>query len=1031
MVGDNVEQQKDSSEPNKGKRRRSAGRIIWNIAKWLFAVIFIIGLFGGGAVFGYVASIVKDEPIRSQALIQEKISENTETGFVYFNDGTLIGQLRTDEDRRLVDLKQIPQPLIDALLATEDNNFYNHIGIDFKGTTRAVLQKVLNKETQTGGSTLTQQLARRVFLNLDRTNDRKVKEIFLALRLERFLSKDEILAAYLNKVPFGSGSQGYQLHGVKAAAKGIFNIDQLDQLNIAQSAYIAGLPQLPSVYSAFNGKGEFSEKGFKRAIERQQLVLRRMLEESKITKEQYDEALRFDIKSSLAKPAANKAYNTYPYLMMEAEREAAKILVMQKDSSLTAADLSKKEYSELLEEGREHLLRGGYRIYMTIDKQIYDLMHQISSNPDHFSPDHDVKGVEQIAAVMLDHKTGAILGMIEGRDYYLEQMNFATQMLRQPGSAMKPIAAYLPALEEGLIQPGSIIDDAPIVLKNGTNGYHIPMNVNRTYEGLVTARHALNKSLNLPALKIFLEKLGIEKSWEFVKKVGIHSIQPEDYHAQTGVIGGLKYGVSVEELTNAYGTIANRGVFNDAYIIGKIVDSKGNIVYQHELKPETVVSEQTAYLMTDMLRTVVTSGTASRITSEFKNYKKIPIVGKTGTTQNYADVWFLGYSPDITLGVWAGYDQPIHTLSTDGRTRARKIWATIMNEVTDARPDLFKTASFEKPDGIVSMTVSGYSGKLPSELTRQSGRLVTDIFNKKYVPTEQEDVLVSMKYVTYNGVNYIPHPTTPDDMLREKIVVKREKPLQELMKEIEQALPRVTSKNRGSLQSYLPKDAGLDAPASEDPRIDDGATPNPPQNVRLEKLDGPVRISFTASGETDVAGYRVYRSMNGAPYQKIGTVLTGDELQLKNDISSSNQYSYYVTAVDIAGNESAPSQIVSLDGGGSPVFPDLPGLGEEGSDGGEDSDTTATSAPSTPHKPTVAANALGLSLSWKENGAGEQIKQYTIYYSESKDGTYKKLSTTTVPKFDYIGAGLSGWYRITASNSFGESSPSEAVEFKE
>lgn len=537
------------------------------------------------------------------------------------------------------------------------------------------------------------------------------------------------------------------------------------------------MPQLPSSYSAFNGKGDFVEENFDRAINRQHLVLRRMLELGKINQSEYDKALAFDIKSSLA-PKTIKAYNTYPYLMMETERQAAQILMKQLNSDTaestdkaTDAATPQKESSALLEEAQTQLRTGGYRIYTTINKSIYKTMRTIAEDDSNFSADDPVKGKEQTAAMLINHKTGAILGMIEGRDFQDEQMNYATQMIRQPGSTMKPIAAYLPALDEGLVQPASIIDDSPIILKNGPSGYHIAKNANNRYQGLVTARRALNYSLNIPALKLFNEEVGIEKAWTFAKKLGITTIQKEDYQAQTGVLGGLQYGVTVEELTSAYGAIANKGVYNDSYMISKIVDSKGNIVYKHDTEPVQAFSEQTAYLMTDMLRTVITEGTADKVRENYKYSKSVPIVGKTGSTQNYADVWFEGYTPDVTLGVWVGYKQPVNTLeSKSQRKRAQQLWSKILNEVIDTQKDLFVTDSFKKPSGIETRTVSAYSGKLPTSMT---DKFVTDIFNSKFVPKDSDDGVAKARYITYNGVNYIPRDGTPSDMLKEKTVIKR------------------------------------------------------------------------------------------------------------------------------------------------------------------------------------------------------------------------------------------------------------------
>lgn len=1036
----------DALQPAKKPKRKKRSPWITTLKLFTYTILWLIlfgvlaGLAAGGAVGGYIASLVKDDPIRSQALIEEKINENNATGFVYFRDGTLIGQLRTEEDRQPITFNKIPQVIIDATLSIEDKNFFNHIGVDMNGLFRAVKQQLLNEDVQTGGSTITQQLARRVFLSLDQTQSRKAKEIFLSLRLERFLGKDEILTAYLNKIPYGNGASGYQVYGIKAAAKGIFGIEDLSKLNLAQAAYLAGLPQRPSAYSAFNGKGDFNEANFKRALARQKLVLQKMLEYGKIDQQQYDEAIAFDIYKSLSKPT-EKAYNTYPYLMLEVERQAAMQLVLQQNPTLTIEDLEKKENASLVEDAREQLLRGGYKIITTIDKQVYDLMHSVAEDPKNFSPDSKTKGVEQTAAVMLDHKTGAILGMIEGRDFHIEQLNFATQMERQPGSAMKPIGAYLPAIDKGLISPASILDDAPIILKNGSSGMHIPKNSNNRYSGLVTARYALNNSLNIPALKIFLDKVTIKGAWDFARQLGITTLVPEDDYAQTGVIGGLKYGVTVEELTNAYGAIANKGVFNDAYMIEKMKDTYGNIVYEHKANPKRVVSEQSAYLMTDMLRTVVTDGTGKSVKNGFKNYGKIPIVGKTGTTQNYADVWFEGFTPDITLGVWAGYEKSVHTLSTDGHARAREIWTKVMNVVTEAKPELFPTKEFAKPDGIVSMTVSSVSGKLPTDLTRSAGKLVTDIFNKKFIPTEEDDALVSVKYISYNGVNYLPSPETPEDMLRESVMIKREKPLDELIEELKAALDKVPASSRKALSYYLPKDASGGAPSKPDPRVDDGAAPSAPGNIQVEQIGGgKIRISFTKSPQADVVGYRLYRSVNGGEYTKIGaSVLSGEETRFI-DYTSSNSISYAVTAVDVAGNESARSAPGSTGGGNPDQNP--PVGGSDTGTGGEPlpDDTTTPSGdpgqtppavvPAAPGGLTARATSGGVQLSWSANPDTDLVTRYEIWYSASEQGNYRRLDSTQATEYEAKGKNTAGWYRIRAVNETGASDSSAAIEVK-
>ncbi|MBM7563548.1 transglycosylase domain-containing protein [Paenibacillus sacheonensis] len=1034
--------QDHQKKPKGYSKWRTFGIVTFVTFKWLFIFGLLFGLFAGAAAAGYVASFVKDEPVRARAEIEAKIQENAITGFVYFNDGqTPVGQLRTEEDRRLIKREDIPPQVVNAVLATEDNNFYKHIGVDFNALARAVKQKLLNEDTQTGGSTLTQQLVRQVFLTLDKTDSRKAKEIFLSLRLERFMTKDEILTAYLNKVQFGTGNSGYNLYGIKAAAKGIFNITDLNQLNIAQSAYLAGLPQRPSAYTAFTSKGKFNPNGFKLAMDRQRLVLKRMLDTTRISQEQYDEALNFDVKGSLAKPT-EKAYSTFPFLMLESERQAAELLLLQENPNLTPEDVKKKENAPQLEEARQHLLRGGYHIYTTIDKKVYNSMHKVGSDPNNFGGDSKEKGLEQTGAIMLDHKTGAILGMLEGRDFYTEQLNHATQMTRQPGSTMKPIAAYLPAIDKGLIQPASIIDDSPIVMKDGQKGYHIPMNVTNKFNGLVTARDALNRSLNIPALKIFNNIVTIPEAWKFARKLGITTLQPTDDAAQTGVIGGLSIGVSVEELTNAYGAIADNGNFNDAYMISRITDADGKVVYQHEAKPLRVFSEQTAFLMTDMLRTVISepAGSGHKITTYFKNYGKIPVVGKTGSTQSYGDVWFMGFSPDITLGVWVGYEKQKYTLSKPERERARIIWSAIMNEVTTERPELFPTKQFTMPSGIVKSTVSGFSGKLPTELTRSSGKLVTDWFNSKFLPKEPDDALVKMAVISYNGVNYIPQPSTPADMIDERIVVKREKPLDVLMQEIEAAQAKLPADSRRPMSMYVPADAGKDAPSIIDPRVEDGHAPSPPSNVTLETVTATkYRISFKPSPEKDVVGYRLYRAVNDGPFTNMGSaILTGQDTKFVNFVGSQGIYAYYVTAVDVAGKESAPSLLVSPGGsyttkgndtgsntGNQGTINDDTGIPED--NGTSTGTNNGLAAPSAPMNVTVSTTDIGIKLTWPDNASSEQVTTYNVYYSTSSNGRYNKIGSTGEARFEYVSPLTSGYFQVTAVNEAGESSASPSV----
>jgi penicillin-binding protein len=1013
--------------------------------KWLIISMIIVGCVAAGAAFGYASALVKDDPVRSKDMIMAQIQDNATTGFVYFNDDKPVGQLRSDEDRRLANLQEIPQLIKDATLSIEDKNFYNHNGIDTNGLLRAIEQKIRHEDVQTGGSTITQQLARRMFLTLDKEISRKFKEILLSLRMERLLSKDEILLAYLNKIPYGNGSTGYNLFGIKAAAKGIFDKDNLNDLNIAQCAYLAGLPQSPSNYSAFSGKGEFDVDSFKKAMNRQQLVLKRMLQEQKITDAQYQDALAFDIRNSLGRNR-QKAYTTYPYLMIEVENNAADIILKQQYPNLNLdTDSKKTAYNDALKDVHLQMEHGGYQIYTTIDKTIYDSMQDIAKDKNNFTPDDKVKGIEQIGGIMLDNRNGSILGMIEGRDFYAEQSNHATQTYRQPGSTMKPIAAYVPAIEKGAISPGVAIDDVPIILKDPSqpSGFFVPSNWDSNingFHGLITARLALNQSYNIPAIRLFLNEVGIKEAWDYAKKMGINSITPQDNYAQTGVIGGLSKGVSVKELTNAYMTIANHGVFNDAYLIRKIVDGNGKTVYEHPKNPSTVFSQETAYIMTDMMRTVVTEGTATDLMTKFKHYGKVPIVGKTGSTQDDADAWFMGYSPDITVGVWAGYDQPIHKLVKPGGTgRAKNIWALIMDAAINKKPELFPTKEFVRPANIVDVSVSNLSGKLPSDLTKASGHIITDIFNKKYIPTTEDDVMVNMKYVTYNNINYLPNPGTPPELLKEKVVVKHKESIVDILKKITDIMDKTPAAKRKRIESFVPADIADYAPDVVDPRTVEELGPDAPSNLLLTRNGEENRISFSPSGNVNVVSYRLYRSVNKENFQILKDIAAGQE-SIFTDTSPENSTSaYYITAVNLVGKESAPSRIVALDD----VLLPTPGVNPGGDPGGNPSPspsagpstspghgtgTSVTSAPSAPAGIHFKKNSTNLQIDWKANPAVDQVQSYNIFFSTAETGAFRKLgSSGALPQYKYTSGNYNGYYRVSAVNQIGESAMSTPV----
>lgn len=726
---------KNTKTEKKKKKIRISNRVksIFKITSVIVSAGFLLTL---GAGTGYVASIVKNEPVRTFSSIKEKVNDNTFTTNAYYRDNTPIGQLQSQENRLPVKLNQVSPYLLDAIVATEDKNFYEHFGVDIYGFSRAVYQQITGADVKTGGSTLTQQLVKQAFLTPEKTATRKVKEIFLALRLERALEKDEILEAYVNRMYFGKNQTGSNLYGVEAAAKGYFGVHAKD-LSLAQAAYLAGMLQLPGKYLPT------TDSGYKAGMARQKIVLQRMLETGKITQKQHDDAVKVNLKSQL-KTTQTKVFDEYPYLHDEIFRRAAEILVEQEIAKNPA--LKKDSRQALIEDKILEVRDGGYHIYTTIDQNVYDTMQKIGQNPSNFGgprTDWETGKVypEQIGAVMINNKTGAILGMLEGRGYEQGAYNRATMAKRQPGSTMKPIAVYGPAVEEGIVQPGTIVVDEPISI-----GSWSPNNADNKFSGPMTVRTALQWSRNIPAIKVFLAT-GIVKSLSYVKEMGVTSLvldkdvvingQRFNDKNASSAIGGLTYGITVEELTNAYATFANQGQFIDAYLIEKIEDTNHKVIYQHKITPKTVFSPQTAWLLTDMMRSVVLGGTATSV----QQYTSGRIVaGKTGTTNNDKDSWFVGYTPDITLGVWFGFDnQKFTNINT---ARAKTIWGKIFSEVVNSQPSISPAGrGFSQPGGIVSRTIDKTNGYLA---TPDSKNKVNEYFKansapNKYSPKPEEE----------------------------------------------------------------------------------------------------------------------------------------------------------------------------------------------------------------------------------------------------------------------------------------------------
>ncbi len=1017
--GDLMTQQKKTKNQKKLKNT-------FKITKYIkfFFIALVLGCFlFTGVLTGLVISYVKDEPIRSAEEIQNKISTNNLTGFAYFvntdeeGNNQLIGTLRADEDRRLIKYDEMPKVFIDAVVAIEDRAFWDHNGVNFVSTGRAFFQQLFNLEVQTGGSTITQQLAKNSFLSLEKTNERKVKEIFLALRIDLLMSKEEIFAAYVNKNPYGKAANLNNVYGIQAASKGYFNKDAKD-LNLAESAYLAGLPQRPTAYSAFDSNG-FNEDKYQLAISRQQQVLNSMLEEGYINETEYNESLAYNIKEAFAydtESSQKEAYNTYSYLMLEIEDRATELLLESLDITADTAD-----YDLTFENAKQELLTGGYKVYTTIDKDIYEAMNSVAKNPDNFSNPRTYNfeltngntikiedALEEVGATLIENKTGAILGFIGGRDFTQSQVNhsnFRGTSDRQPGSSIKPLLDYGPALELGYIQPATPIDDIPL----GTAWE--PENWNHKYNGRIPAREALNWSYNIPAVKVY-GMVGPDTGYEYYTKLGLEV--DETFFKQAGLtpaIGSIE--TSPERMTSAYTTFANGGIYVHSYMIDRIVDNNGNVVYEHKSQPEVVFSEQTSYLMTDMLRTVISSGTGGTV-RKYVGYD-LDIAGKTGTTNDTKDAWFIGYSPEVTLGVWVGYDYPIKLWD---QSIASKTWGSIFAEVLSVKPDISPTKStFKMPDDLVKMEVSSTSGKLPSDLTREAGYLTTDWFNKQYIPTEIDDSLERARVVYYNDGRYFAKPETPDDMVQTGIFFKRES----------YVVPEYDPDDEDAFEKSNPVDFDKELPNEEDPRISFGMPPEPPSSIILKSQENQNILSWDKNTDSTIVGYRIYKySLLSIGFKYVGTTL-------QKDLKPGRMYYedkagsciYYIVAVNSNGMESSKSEYI-----GNMDF--NPFDNENNDDtGNNDFPLTIPSAPSNVNSIHVASTNY-VTLTWSQNDSQEFVIRYNIYFGNDMSGPFTLVANTQDVLYTHNFGEQEGeiYYYITAVNQLGESQHSEIIEIK-
>ncbi|MEG0259225.1 MAG: transglycosylase domain-containing protein, partial [Lysinibacillus sp.] len=880
--------------------------VVWNLGL-LFTIFLFVGfIFVGSVGAGYFASLVKEEPLRSKDELRDLIFNYEETSEIYFANDVKIGKLRTDLDRRKTSLSEVSPNVLNAVLATEDEYFREHNGIVPKAVFRGLLQDVTNSASQTGGSTLTQQLIKNQVLTNEVSYERKAKELLLAMRLEHFMTKDEILQAYLNIIPYGRNASGRNIAGIETAAEGIFGVKAKD-LSLPQAAYIAGIPQAPYAYTPFTNGGVLkSAEALKPGIDRMKTVLSRMKTADYISNEEYQAALDYDITADFRDPEI-RAEDQYPWLTYELENRAKEIIaemLATKDGidpeRLKSEENVKEKYMILAD---RDIRSKGYRIHSTVNKEMYDAMQKAAADFKYYGHTYTKKGTDpvtgeeidiqmpvQVGSMLIENSTGRILSFLGGRDFKTEEMNHATQAYRSNGSTMKPLLVYAPAIEYGVIGAGSPLVDVKFNW-NGWKPYNYIANDER---GLIPAREALADSQNLSTARLYYSIIN-RRPAQYLAQMDFSKLVAEDYENPSLSIGALKHGTTVEENTNAFATFANGGQFIDAYMIEKIEDLEGNLVYQHQTEPVQVFSPQTSYIITDMMRDVLSSGTGTRARSTLKFSSDF--AAKTGTTQDYKDVWFVGYNPNISLGVWMGYDQPrsLYTFNNTYRQPSERInmmWGTLMNAMYDVNPELLDPkTSFKAPKSVVSASFCGISGLAPSAACASAGLVRSDLFNAKvFLPSQPDDSLTSSSVVTIEGKTYNAHPNTPTEFVKAA------------GSGINQAfIKRMLGPLGGNPASLLPKNSSLaESSVAAVDFPNDGVAP-----AAVTATITNNTLTWTKSSSKDVVGYRVYRVTDGGT-SLVKSVLEAGPLSL----TVPSGQSYIVVAVDITGLASAQSNVI-------------------------------------------------------------------------------------------------------------------------
>lgn len=742
---------------------------IKGILNTLFILGFIGGLFGAGVALGYGVALFDKAKVPQAEDLVKQVKNISSISEIVYADGSVIASIESDLLRTSVSSEEISDNLKKAIVATEDEHFLEHNGVVPKAVIRATLGTFAGLGSSSGGSTLTQQLIKQQVVGDAPTLARKATEIVDALALERSMSKDEILTTYLNVAPFGRNHKGQNIAGAQQAAEGIFGIDA-NKLSIPQAAFLAGLPQSPITYSPYENTGELkSDEDLELGLKRAKDVLYNMYRTGALTQEEYDQYKNYNIKQDfLPSGTVNAVSRDYLYFTAMAEATDRMYDYLVQQDNVSSQELKNESIQKAYHERAEQeLSNGGYKITTTINKKIHNAMQNAVANYGRLVDDST--GQPEVGNVLMDNKTGAVLGFVGGRNYQTNQNNHAFDTKRSPASTTKPLLAYGIAIDQGLMGSASILSNYPTKFSNGNP----IMYVNSPGTGMMTLGEALNYSWNIPAywtyrmlrekgvdVKGYMEKMGYE-----IPEYGIESLP---------MGGGIE--VTVAQHTNGYQTIANNGVYHQKHVISKIESPDGRVIYEFQDKPVQVYSKATATIMQSLLREVI----SSRITSSFQtdlasinsSLARADWIGKTGTTNEDENMWLMLSTPRLTLGGWLGHDDNRPMAKGAGHYRNAKYMAYLVNAIQQAEPGVWGNERFNLDSSVTQSQVLRSTGQKPGKVSVNgktvdlSGSTVTSYWaNKAGAPTTSYHFAIGGSEADYQNawssiVSTLPTPSS-------------------------------------------------------------------------------------------------------------------------------------------------------------------------------------------------------------------------------------------------------------------------------